>query len=592
MKRKQIVSLLLALLLFFSGLPFPVLAEETDADPGTGDDPVDAFFDADEASFDEELLDDDWWKAYVDDDAAEDEPDDTWDQPSENEESDDQETGEDPAWNDDEGQEDSEWDEDENGDDGFLLNAEPDAAEPALSLEEVIQYYGYAYVLTKGETEVYPDPEQAGNPIFVLIEKDSILLVTEYHRETDTVKVWFIGDDVLFSGYVSSRCLKDEILADDEVDAYTDMYWWDWAETEAGELYTFYVTGYATVSAEEYPNEEWVNDSETEDVSEQVESLDYPDSDPNETDESDGYVDDEQPEDEETIEEIPVLRSAMRGMALTAVQSASSLTGSETVRLGKESSNINGILLQNNGSSSTSIARHWVTVNGTEYTAFCIQASKSATSGRDGNMESSTDAGLQWIMINMSDSSDQDYAIKQQAIWIYLGQSYSASDLKAGSRCTLSTDELRARLNSIVASANSASYNSRYELWVAYHKENRSYYQDMIFITSAPTPTPVPTPTPTPTPTATPYVPPTATPYVPPTATPYVPPTATPYVPPTATPYVPPTATPYVPPTATPYVPPTATPYVPPTATPYVPPTATPYVTPTPTPEPTQGWIR
>ncbi|MBR0247049.1 MAG: hypothetical protein IJQ61_11320, partial [Bacteroidales bacterium] len=167
----------------------------------------------------------------------------------------------------------------------------------------------------------------------------------------------------------------------------------------------------------------------------------------------------------------------------------------------------------------------------------------------------------------MPDSSDQDYAIKQQAIWIYLGQSFPSRDLKAGSRCTLSTEELRAELDSIVASAKSASFDSGYDLWIAYHKENRNYYQDMIFITSAPTPTPTPTPVPTPTPTATPYVP-------------------------TATPYTPPTATPYVPPTATPYVPPTATPYVPPTATPYVPPTATPYVTPTPTPEPTQGWIR
>ena len=265
MKRKQIVSLLLALLLFFSSLPFPALAEETDADPGTGDDPADAFFDADESSFDEELLDNDWWKAYVDDDAEEDEQDDTWDQPSEEDESDDQEPGEDPAWNDDEVQEDSEWDEDENGDDGFLLNAEPDAAEPSLSLEEVIQQYGYAYVLTKGETEVYPGPEQAENPIFVLTEKENILLVTEYHRETDTVKVWFIGDDVLFSGYVSSRSLQDEILADDEVDAYTDLYRWDWVETEAGTLYAFVAAGYAIMeeTADFSAYEEWDGEEES-----------------------------------------------------------------------------------------------------------------------------------------------------------------------------------------------------------------------------------------------------------------------------------------------------------------------------------------
>ena len=454
---------------------------------------------------------------------------------------------------------------------------DPDAAdtqgEDDLTLEDAIILRGYAYVLSRRETKVYKTQNLTGDPIFTITEEDAILLVTEYHRQgPERAKIWFIGDDAPMTGYISPYDLRDDLLTDGEVDAYTGLYWWDWVETEAGEMYTFYVSGYATVSADEYPDEEWVNDYDAEDASEPNETLAYPDFVLNEMDESDDYVGDEQPEDEETIEEIPALRSAVRGMSLIAVQSASSFTGSETVRLGKESSNINGIFVQNNGSQSNSIARHWVTVNGTEYTAFCIQVSKSATSGRDGNLESSTDAGLQWIMINVSDSSDQDYAIKQQAIWIYLGQSYSANDLKAGSRCTLSTDELRARLNSIVASANSASNNSRYELWVAYHKENRSYYQDMIFITSAPTPTATPTPVPTPTPTPT------------PTATPYVPPTATPYVPPTATPYVPPTATPYIPPTATPYVPPTATPYVPPTATPYVPPTAT--------PAPTQGWIR
>ena len=563
---KRSMALLLTLVLLLTMTPFTALAEAAENEDGmdeimdiletneVGDPEIMDDWEAetdvpDEDGFEDHAddpgVEDDWIDWYTDDSDDGDDTEDSW----ENEE----------YW--------------EESSDPISVQGEAD-----LTLEDAIALRGYAFALTRRETEVYQTRNLSGDPIFTITAEDSILLVTEYHhQEPKSAKVWFIGDDAPMTGYISPHALKEELLTDEDVDAYTDLYWWDWVETEAGEMYTFCVTGFASVSAEEYPNEEWVDDSYSEN-----------EIDPNETDESDDYVDDEQSEDEETIEEIPVLRSAVRGMALTAVQSASSLTGSETVRLGKESTSISGIIVQNNGSSSTSIARHWVTVNGTEYTAFCIQASKSATSGRDGNLESSTDAGLQWIMINVSDSSDQDYAIKQQAIWLYLGQSYSASDLKAGSRCTLSTDELRARLNSIVASANSASYNSRYELWVAYHIDNRNYYQDMIFITSAPTPTPTPTPVPTPTPTPTP----TATPYVPPTATPYVPPTATPYVPPTATPYVPPTATPYVPPTATPYVPPTATPYVPPTATPYVPPTATPYVTPTPTPEPTQGWIR
>ena len=83
--------------------------------------------------------------------------------------------------------------------------------------------------------------------------------------------------------------------------------------------------------------------------------------------------------DEPIVEDadIPVFFSAMSPLRFT---------GDEDVRLGKESSNINGIIVQKNGSNSTSIARHWVTVDGVEYIAFCIEASDSATSGRDGGL--------------------------------------------------------------------------------------------------------------------------------------------------------------------------------------------------------------
>ena len=155
MKRKQIVSLLLALLLFFSCLPFPVQAEEMNADSGTGDDSVDAFYDANEASFDEELLNDDWWKAYVDDDSTEDEADGTWDELSKEDESDDQETAEDPAWHDNGEQDDSSQNGDEDRNES-LPDSEPDESKPALTLEEAIEQHGYAYVLTNRETEVYP----------------------------------------------------------------------------------------------------------------------------------------------------------------------------------------------------------------------------------------------------------------------------------------------------------------------------------------------------------------------------------------------------------------------------------------------------
>ena len=635
MKRKQIISLLLTLLMIFSALPFSAAAEEwTAMEENQGET---TSWDDEETTGETLSETEDFSEAEIETSSESlDETDDPDDFPDDGETLDESDSAEDDFWqvNTDEGDpdpdtiesEENDWDdwynedstgeetdappEEETGDDGT-----GDQPNQKLTLKESIALYGYAYVLTKAETKVYETPARDGEPFFTITEKDAILLATEYwDQRTESVKVWFLGDDDVFTGYISPRCVQDEILTDEEVEAYTGLYWWDWAETEAGWQYAFIVAGYAAIISDEAASEgeydEWEDESDEESESEPDRAAFASDPDQGAADEGNSLQEDEsdfskEESDDELfypeIENIPVrqsLQAAVRGVSMLGAAKSSSLTGNEDVRLGKESSNITGIFLQNNGSQSTSIARHWVTVNGTEYTAFCIQASKSATSGRDGGLEQSYDAGLQWIMLNVSDSSDQDYAIKQQAIWYYLGQSFSPRDLKAGSRCTLSTDELRAELESIKTSADSASMNSRYELWVAYHKEWRNNYQDMIFITSAPAPTPTPTPVPTPVPTATPTAVPTATPYVPPTATPYVPPTATPYVPPTATPYMPPTATPYVPPTATPYIPPTATPYVPPTttpyiptATPYIPPTATPYV-PTPTPEPTQGWIR
>ena len=332
---KRSTALLLTLVLLLTMMPFTALAEaaenedgmdgimdileaneeETDLTVSPDGTKIIDVWDADGNVFpdspDDPGVEDDWRDRYTDDSENRDESEDSW----ENEEY----WGEDP--------------------DAADMQGEDD-----LTLEDAIDLYGYAYVLSRRETKVYKTRNLTGNPIFTITEEDSILLVTEYHRQgPESAKIWFIGDDAPMTGYVSPHDLRDELLTDEDVDAYTDLYWWDWVETEAGEMYTFYVTGFATVSAEEYPDEEWVNDSEEEDASEPDETLAYPDSVLNETEESDVYVGDEQPEDEETVEEIPALRSAVRGMSLMAVQSASSFTGSETVRLGKESSNINGI---------------------------------------------------------------------------------------------------------------------------------------------------------------------------------------------------------------------------------------------------------
>ena len=208
--------------------------------------------------------------------------------------------------------------------------------------------------------------------------------------------------------------------------------------------------------------------------------------------------------DEPVVEDDPVVEEESEIPVFFSAVSPSRFTGDEAVRLGKESSNIGGIIVQKDGSSSTSIARHWVTVDGVEYTAFCIEASDASTSGRDGGLEPGSDAGLLWILNNVPDSSDEDYAIKQQAVWAYLGQSFSIQNLAAGSRCSMSTDQLRARLTEIVTNAQSASLSGSQELWIAYHLENRSYYQDMAFTVAEPLPTVTPTPTPVPTPTPTP----------------------------------------------------------------------------------------
>ena len=215
-------------------------------------------------------------------------------------------------------------------------------------------------------------------------------------------------------------------------------------------------------------------------------------------------ADDSATEADQAVDSTPAPVDQLQAPSLRSAASPSRFTGDEAVRLGKEGNNIYGIIVQKDGSSSTSITRHWVTVDGVKYTAYCIEASDASTSGRDGGLEPGTDAGLLWILNNVPEDSDEDYAIKQQAIWAYLGQSFTIRNLAAGSRCSLSTDQLRERLSDIVTNAQNASLTGSQELWIAYHLDNRSYYQDMAFTVAEPppsiTPTPVPTPTPTPTP--------------------------------------------------------------------------------------------
>ena len=176
----------------------------------------------------------------------------------------------------------------------------------------------------------------------------------------------------------------------------------------------------------------------------------------------------------------------------------SRFTGEEEVTLGKEDGYIHEIIVLKQGGNATTITRHWVIVDGVEYTAFCIEAWNASLLQSKGGLEPSSDAGLLWILMNVPHDSNEDYVIKQQAIWAYLGQSFPIYDLAAGLLCSMSTDQLQQRLNEIVTNARNASWTDGHELWVAYHLDNRSDLQDLAFAVAELPPTVTPTPTPVP----------------------------------------------------------------------------------------------
>ena len=208
MKRKQIISLLLTLLMLFSSLPITAYAEWYDEE---GDD--EAYSGTVVSASDAIVIPD--WDDSSDDDASDSENEnglEEWDDYADFSSEESNETEDDSSWYDEEQPDEWEtWEETE--------DEESPHDSPVLTLKETIDLYGYAYVLTKGETKVYDHPNRAGDPFFLLTEEDAILLATEYRDQgTESVEVWFIGDELL-SGYVSPRSLKDEVLTDAEVDA-------------------------------------------------------------------------------------------------------------------------------------------------------------------------------------------------------------------------------------------------------------------------------------------------------------------------------------------------------------------------------------
>ena len=134
MKRKQIISLLLTLLMLFSSLPIPAYAEWYDEKTGN-----EAYSGTVVSASDAIVIPD--WDDFSDDDASDSENDTAWEEWDEyadfsGEESD--ETEDDSFWYDEDQPDEWEtWEEPE--------NEELFYDSPVLSLKETIDLYGYAY---------------------------------------------------------------------------------------------------------------------------------------------------------------------------------------------------------------------------------------------------------------------------------------------------------------------------------------------------------------------------------------------------------------------------------------------------------------
>ena len=263
MKRKRIVSLLLALLMLISVIPFSVFAEsevmedaaapfeevveiseenpeaeiiveeaeqgdppeETEEEPTEEEQPTkeseDAPFKEEKAEeTDTEETDTEEYNAE-DADTGEDKsvPDDPDPIETEDEGTDEEEEFSDPEQSADADEEDDPQ-EDENVEEPVEDDPgqEPDEASAVYTdpWEEAISLFGHAYGRTKNETCVYADESLNGDPIFIISREDSVLLATEY-KERDgkqALLIWCLSEDAVISGYVACNALKDDVMTD------------------------------------------------------------------------------------------------------------------------------------------------------------------------------------------------------------------------------------------------------------------------------------------------------------------------------------------------------------------------------------------
>ena len=104
-------------------------------------------------------------------------------------------------------------------------SAEETESEPEpriLTLREAIDAYGFAYVATVRETDVFSDSDMS-NPVFTLEGRGNIMFATFCNKAGAVLVSFAISDEESITGYVSEKALEDIPLSDKDVEALTQV---------------------------------------------------------------------------------------------------------------------------------------------------------------------------------------------------------------------------------------------------------------------------------------------------------------------------------------------------------------------------------
>ena len=133
-------------------------------------------------------------------------------------------------------------------------------------------------------------------------------------------------------------------------------------------------------------------------------------------------------------------------------------------------------LRNTDGSRTTTVRRHYVKINGTQYNAFCLNSGNATyeeSSARIGTVRQSTgtnkEAGIWYIMNNCGnwETDNSDYVIAQWALWRYLGADWNCrvnnpSSLKSNGGMKYTTSQMRTKINDLVSAATAFAKNPVY----------------------------------------------------------------------------------------------------------------------------------